>query len=120
MLTSLERPLSEPERNDLSARLARARRESRTALIKTGAASLTICTALAVATIYASNAPVPVIVLFWSVAAGAFTLWIGMPWRRLMQHQMAALSDALGVSRARDIRVQASRVVTFEEEEDEG
>jgi hypothetical protein len=115
-----DRPLGDAERRQLEARLANARRERALALVKTGAASALVCGALAVATLFASDAPRLVIIAFWGILAVVFTLWIGLPWHRLMRGQVPILEDALRVGRAREFRVQASRVVEFEEEEDEG
>ena len=118
--TPTERPLTAAEREALSSRIERAVAESRAALVKTGAASALVCGALAVLTRLASDAPWWVIGLFWSALGGLLTLWIGMPWRRLMRQQVPVLNDGLQANRAIVTRVQAARVVEFEEEEDEG
>lgn len=120
MITHTERPLTDVEREKLSARLANARTEASQALVKTGAASAVVCGVLMIATLLASTAPRPLIVVFWLVLAALFTIWIGMPGRRLMLSQIPVLENALRTSRARVIRVQSERVVEFEEEEDEG
>jgi hypothetical protein len=120
VLTHAERPLTGVEREKLSARLASARIEANLGLVKTAAASAAVCGVLMVATLLASTAPRSVIILFWLVLAALFTVWIGLPGRRLMLSQIPALEDALRTSRARMIRLQAERVVEFEEEEDEG
>ena len=120
MITRSERPLSDDERRHLTERLANARRESSMALVKTGAAGALVCGALALATLLASDAPRVVILAFWSVLWIVLTLWIGMPWRKLMRGQIPVFEEALGVNRAREIRLQSDRVVEFEEEEDEG
>jgi hypothetical protein len=115
-----ERPLTPDERAELSARLTRARQERATALVKTALSATIVCGILAVITMAASTAPWWVIVPFWSGLVVIFTLWIGLPWHRLMTQQVASLSDALRTSRARVTEVHSSRVVEFEEEEDEG
>ena len=120
MITQTERPLTDVEREKLSARLANARVQASLALVKMGAASVAVCGVLMVATLLASTAPPSVIVVFWLVLAALFTIWIGMPQRRLMLSQIAPLEGALGTNRARVRRVQSERVVEFEEEEDEG
>ena len=120
MITHTERPLTDAEREKLSARLARARTEASLVLVKTGAASAAVCGVLMIATLLASTAPRPIIVVFWLILAALFTIWIGMPGRRLMLSQIHALEDALRTNRARVIRVRSERVVEFEEEEDEG
>jgi hypothetical protein len=120
MITQTERPLSEAERSQLTARLANARAESRRALVKTGGASAAVCGALAMLTLLASDAPRTVIVAFWVVLWLLFTLWIGLPWRRLMRGQTRMFEEAIRTNRAREIRLQAMRVIEFEEEEDEG
>lgn len=104
----------------LSARLENARAESARALVKTGAASGAICGALAVLTLVASTAPRVIVVGFWAALWLLFTLWIGLPWRRLMRGQIPILESALRAGRARVIRIQSPRVVEFQEEEDEG
>jgi hypothetical protein len=120
MMTQTERPLSDEEHSQLAARLANALSESRRALVKMGGASAAVCGVLAILTLLASDAPRALIVAFWVVLWVVFTLWIGLPWRRLMRSQARTLQEAIHTNRARDIRVQATRVVEFEEEEDEG
>ena len=120
MIAHTERPLTDAEREKLSARLANTRTEASLALVKTGAASVAVCGVLMIATLFASTAPRPLIVVFWLVLAALFTIWIGMPGRRLMVSQIPALENALRTNRARVIRVQSERVVEFEEGEDEG
>ena len=120
VLTQTERPLTDAERRHLESRLAAARRESELALVKAGGASAVVSGALAVATLLASDAPRLVIAGFWTIVWLAFTLWIGLPGRRLMHGQVALFEDALRTGRAREIRVETRRVVEFEEEEDEG
>jgi hypothetical protein len=120
VLTTAERVLTPAEVRSLETRLADARVESRNALVKHGGVSVVICGILGLLTFAASNAPGWVIAAFWSVLAITFTLWTGLPWHRTMRHQVASLEDARRASRARVIRIQSSRVVEFEEEEDEG
>lgn len=120
MLDSIERPLTDGERQHLTARLQAARAESRNALLKTGAASALVCGALMLVTFWLSDAPVLLIVGFWACMGLVFTLWIGLPWRRLMRGQIPILEDGLRTSRARERRLRSDRVVEFEEEEDEG
>jgi hypothetical protein len=120
MIAPIERPLTEDERRDLSARLANARRESTLALVKTAGAGALVCGVLALLTFLASDAPRLVITAFWTAIWLVLTAWIGLPWRRLMRGQVDVLADALRASRAREIRLQSNRVVEFEEEEDEG
>ena len=120
MLDSFERALTEDERRHLLARLQSARAESRYALPKTGAASAAVCGGLMLITLWLSDAPRLVIVGFWMGIALVFALWIGLPWRRLMRAQIPILEDALRADRARELRLRSSRVVEFEEEEDEG
>ena len=102
------------------ARLQNARAESSRALLKTGGASAAVCGVLMLLTLWFSDAPVAVIVGFWSLMTLLFTLWIGMPWRRLMRGQIPILEDALEANRARELRLRSNRVVEFEEAEDEG
>jgi hypothetical protein len=89
-------------------------------LVKTALSSALVCGVLAVLTKAASNAPWLVVVLFWSALVVVFTVWIGLPWHRTMTLQVASLSDALRTGRARETRIQSTRAVEFEEEEDEG
>jgi hypothetical protein len=120
MLTRSERPLTDNERRDLSHRITAARAESAKALIKSGGVAALGCGALALMTLLASDAPVLVIIGFWSALWIVFTLWIGLPWRRLMRQQIPIIEDGLRTNRARVVRLQSTRVVEFEEEEDEG
>jgi hypothetical protein len=120
VLTQTERPLSEEERSKLGARLSDARAESWRALVKAGLSGAVVCGVLAVLTLLASDAPRPLVVAFWSALWLMFTLWIGLPWRKQMLEQVRFFEEALRTNRVREIRLQASRVVEFEEEEDEG
>src|SRR5262245_32485747 len=120
MLSQIERPLSDEERRQLTMRLANARRERALAFTKTGAASAAVCGVLALLTLLASDAPRPVIGAFWAALWLLFTIWIGAPQRKLMAGQASAFEDALRTNRVREIRLEATRVVEFEEEEDEG
>ena len=120
MLDAIERPLADGERNHLTTRLRNARAESSKALLKTGAASAAVCGALTLITLWLSDAPALVIVGFWACMGLVFTLWIGLPWRRLMRGQIPILEDGLRTNRARELRLRSERVVEFEEEEDEG
>jgi hypothetical protein len=88
--------------------------------LKTGGASGAVCTVLGILTLLVSDAPALFVVVFWAVLWLIFTFWIGIPWRGLMRDQVRMLAKALLTNRAREIRVQALRVVEFEEVEDEG
>jgi hypothetical protein len=88
--------------------------------LKAGGASALVCALLAAATLLVSDAPKPIVIIFWTVLWLLFTLWIGLPWRKLMRGQIPVLEDGLRTSRVRVIRLQSTRVVEFEEEEDEG
>ena len=68
----------------------------------------------------ASDAPRLVVLAFWAGLGAVFTIWIGLPQRKLMRSQIPVLEDALRTNRVHEIRVQSTRVVEFEEEEDEG
>ena len=120
MLTRSERPLTDAERENLTRRMAAARAESGKALIKSGGTAAIVCGALALWTLLASDAPAFVIIGFWLVLWIVLTLWVGLSWQRLMRHQMPILEDGLRTDRARVVRLQSTRVVEFEEEEDEG
>jgi hypothetical protein len=104
----------------LTERLANARNESKKALLKTGGAAAAICMLLGILTLLASDAPRLLIIAFWLLIWLVLTLWLGLPWRRLMRGQVKMFSEAIHANRAREIRLQATRVVEFEEEEDEG
>ena len=120
MMTRTERPLSSTEQVQLTARLSNARAQSASALAKTAGASAVVCGALAILTFLASEAPHAVITAFWVVLWLTFTLWVGLPQRRLMRNQARLFEEAIRANRAREIRLRSNRVVEFEEEEDEG
>src|SRR5690349_6511283 len=120
MLETIERPLTGDEHFQLRTRLQTARDASGKALLKSGAASAAVCGVLMVLTLRASDAPVIVIIGFWVVMMAVFTVWIGMPARRLMLDQIPILEGALHGNRARERRLQSERVIEFEEVEDEG
>src|SRR5690242_19847488 len=120
MLETLERSLTGEEHYRLQTRLQNAREESRTALVKSGAASAVVCGVLMVLTLRVSDAPALVVVGFWVVMMAVFMVWIGLPGRRLMLGQIPILEGALHGNRAREQRLRSNRVVEFEEFEDEG
>ena len=120
MVTRSERALTDEERRQLAARLQNARAEGAQALVKAGAASAAVCAVLALLTLLASTAPPAIVLVFWATLAIGFTLWVGLPWRRLMRGQIPILESALRAGRARVLHIQSPRVVEFEEEEDEG
>jgi hypothetical protein len=120
VLSQTERSISDEERGQLTARLENARNECARALMKTGVVSAAVCGVLALLTFLASDAPRALIAAFWAALCLVFTIWIGVPQRKLMAGQARAFEEALRTNRVREIRVQATRVVEFEEEEDEG
>jgi hypothetical protein len=120
VLSRVERSLTPRERNELLLRLDAARREASRALLKSGAASAAVCGALGLLTAALSDAPLVVVTAFWFAMTVLFTVWIGWPWRKLMRQQIPLFEAALRRDRAVETRVQAKRVVEFEEVEDEG
>jgi hypothetical protein len=120
VLTQIERQLTVDERAQLTMRLANARAQSARALVKAGVSGAVVCSVLAILTLIVSDAPRLLVVAFWAGLWLVFTLWIGLPWRKLELGQVSAFAEALRTNRVREIRLQATRVVEFEEEEDEG
>jgi hypothetical protein len=115
-----ERDLTDAERTELGARVERLDRMTRFSLLKAGAASLIVCGILATLTLLASDAPRPLIVGFWLGMTLLFAVWIGTQGRAGFRRQRTALAGAIRHNRARVVRIQSSRVVEFEEIEDEG
>jgi hypothetical protein len=115
-----ERGLTDDERRELTATFDRLRSMARTSLVKAGVASLAVCGVLAIITLFASDAPVAVIVSFWMGLALLFTFWIGLPDRKHARRQLSAIAAGLQHGRARVVRIRSARVVEFEEIEDEG
>jgi hypothetical protein len=115
-----ERGLTNAERAELGARVERLDRLIRFSLLKAAAASLIVCGVLATFTLLASDAPRPLIVGFWLGMTLLFTVWIGTQGRAGFRRQRTALAGAIRHNRAREFRIQSSRVVEFEEIEDEG
>jgi hypothetical protein len=111
MMTQIERPLSDEEHSQLKARLANARTESMMAVVKTGGVSAAVCGVLAILTLFASTAPRVGGCLLGAGVWLVFTVWIGLPWRRLMRAQARELAEAIRTNRAREIRLQTTRVV---------
>jgi len=120
MVETTERPLEAAEQQELAARLDQARTEGRRALARFGLVSLAVCTVLAVLTLLASDAPPLVIIGFWTALAALFTAWTGLPMRRHWVQRASTLASGLQTNRARATRIATSRVVEFEEVEDEG
>lgn len=120
MITHTERPLDEAERVHLTTKLASARIASRSTLWKSGLASAVPCGVFGWLTSLASDAPLTVIAAFWAVLWLVFTVWIGFPQRKLTRNEVRLLEEAIQTNRARETRLQSTRVVEFEEVEDEG
>jgi hypothetical protein len=119
MLETIERSLTAEEHFLLRTRLQNARSASGNTLLKS-AASAAACAVLMLLTLRVSDAPVMIIVGFGVVMMAVFTVWIGMPGRRLRLDQIPILEGALHGNRARERRLQSDRVIEFEEVEDEG
>jgi len=115
-----ERALTDAEKRELEARIERLQSMVRLRLPKATVASVIVCGALAALTLLVSDASRGVILAFWLALAVLFSLWIGLPGRTGPRRQAALLEAALRHDRARVFRVQSTRVVEFEEIEDEG
>ena len=115
-----ERALTDAEKRELEARIERLQSMVRLRLPKATVASVIVCGALAALTLLLSDASRGVILAFWLALAVLFSLWIGLPGRTGPRRQAALLEAALRHNRARVFRVQSTRVVEFEEIEDEG
>ena len=115
-----ERGLTGGERRELTARLGHLQVRARASLVKAGLASLAVCGVLAVLTLMASDAPPFVIVAFWMGLAILIQVWVGVPDRRHARRQLSAIAAGLQHDRARVVRIRSTRVVEFEEIEDEG
>ena len=120
MIEHFDRALSSSERQELEARLAAWEWFPRAGLAKTAVASFAVCGGLGLLTLAASDAPRPMVVLFWTLAAIGFTIWIGTTGSQEARRQTARLRDALAHNRVRGVRVKSDRVVEFGEIEDEG
>jgi hypothetical protein len=115
-----ERSLEASERLEIGGRRDQAVAAGRRAIVGFGSASLLVCGVLAVLTLVVSDAPPVVVVGFWAALAVLFALWTGLPARRHWLERAASLEQALVTNRARVTRINTSRVVEFEEVEDEG
>jgi hypothetical protein len=115
-----DRRLTDDEKREVARRLERLRSMVRFSLLKAFGASVIVCGALAALTLLVSDAPRALIVGFWAVLAALFTLWIGVPGRSGLRRQATALEAVLQHDRAQVFRAQSTRVVEFEEIEDEG
>jgi hypothetical protein len=115
-----ERALTDAEKRELEARIEHLKSMVRLRLPKATVGSVIVCGALAALTLLVSDASRGVILAFWLALAVLFSLWIGLPGRTGPRRQAALLEAALRHNRARVFRVQSTRVVEFEEIEDEG
>jgi hypothetical protein len=115
-----ERELTDRERRELTSRRRLLESMARRSLLKAGTVSFVLCGVLAVATVLASDAPTLVIAGFWTAMALLFTFWTGLSERSHGRRQGSALAAALTLNRARVVRIRSTRVVEFEEIEDEG
>jgi hypothetical protein len=119
-LPAVERPLTPDERALLEGQLTEARRRRRSALPKIGLISGVVSGLLATATLFASDAPAPVVILFWTAMAALFTIWIGWPELRRERQREGVFTEALRTARGRSTRITTSRMALFDEIEDEG
>lgn len=120
MVEQLERPLLDGEQRAIAHRGDEAARAANAALRRFGLVSVAVCAVLGVLTLLASDAPPVIVIGFWTLMAGVFTLWTGLPERRQARQRAGAYAAALAHNRARVTRIRSDRVVAFEEVEDEG
>ena len=79
-----------------------------------------LCVLLAGWTVLESDISPLIIIGIWIFLAAAIGLWVGLEQHSRLRKLRLSLSQALESGRAREIRIVASGVVEFEEEEDEG
>ena len=123
MLTPVGRPLAGAERRVIQAKIrsliGRGNRASRVALPITSGVVLILW----LATIFASDAPWPIVTLFWLVAGGALGLWVHRDKRKhagQFSGMVRNLESALRRNAADVYDIRARRFAELEEIEDEG
>jgi hypothetical protein len=119
-MTQTDRPLSDAEQVELAAQRANARIQSTRAPVKAGGVTTAICSVLLIVTLLAADAPRAAVGGFWLVVWLVMTLWVGVSLRREMRNKVHMFEEAIRANRVREIRLQSTRVVEFEEKEDEG
>jgi len=119
-LPFVERPMTAEERRGLATEAASARAAAAAILRRMALICGVVSAVLAGLTVLASDAPTWVVLLFWTGIGTMLTFWTAIPERRRWRARAAELTDGLQTGRVREWAVQSSRMVEFEEIEDEG
>jgi len=120
LLTTIERPLTPAELENLSAKLKAARAEGRSTFMATVLGSALVWVFLVGLTIKASDTPIWIAILFWSSLTIVVIMWTVAPNQRSMDDATAKLNQAVRTNLAHVTRVQSARVVEFEKDDYEG
>lgn len=115
------RPLRAAEARLLRARLARVGRDSRRAARAVVVAGVGVTAILWALTMLASDAPWPVITVFWVAVGGGLVLWLRRDVAKAdLKAVASALESAIRRHEVDEYRIQSSGYVELEEVEDEG
>ena len=120
VIASSEGRLAGPERRALSMRLATLEREGKHSVRRLLPGLLFFFLALSGLTVLSSDVPPLIAVGCWFVGTVLFGLWFWFEGRSRRRKLQLKLSRTLESGRVREVRVVASCVVEFEEDEDEG
>lgn len=117
----IRRPLRPAEARLLRARAARLARDQRRAKLSVVPLGLGAAAVLWALTMLASDAPWPVITIFWAAIGIALTLWLRRDLSKAdLTTAIQALRSALRRNEVEEHRIQATAFAEFEEVEDEG
>lgn len=118
--TAIERPLTATERRTLSQRLTALERERKRLCRRLPVTCLAGFVIFSAVTILASDVPARLILPIWFVVMALIGAWIAVEDRLRNRRLVKRLRDTLNAGRAREVRIIASAVIEFEEQEDEG
>lgn len=120
VLPSNERPIAGPERRALSMRLATLNREGRRGPLRLLVGFFFFFVLFSIVTVLASDLSPQIVVGLWFAVLVLIGLWVWIEESLKRRKLVESISRTLESGRVREIRVVASSVVEFEEEEDEG
>jgi hypothetical protein len=120
MFESTVRPLNDKEKRALRVRLASLRADWARLRWRLLVVVIGLCTAMTAVTTMAGNVSWTVAFMCWLATSLLIGVWIWIEEFVRHRRRLRRIESALRGGSVRDVRVQASAVAEFEEEEDEG
>jgi hypothetical protein len=120
MFDSIVRPLNDKEKRALRMRLASLRADWARLRVRLLVIVIGLCAAMTALSTMTGKVSWTVAFTFWLVTSFLIGVWIGIEDFVRHRRRLRRIDSALRGGSVREVRVQASAVAEFEEEEDEG